>query len=59
MSNLILTSSTAVGVAVVGVVGIIRSDGGLKKLNITIGLAVLDSTVLIHVQGALPEDNAF
>ena len=37
MSNLILTSSTAVGVAVVGVVGIIRSDGGLEKLNITIG----------------------
>ena len=53
MSNLILTSSTAVGVAVVGVVGIIRSDGGLKKLNITIGLAVLDSTVLIHLQGQL------
>ena len=53
MSNLILTSSTAVGVAVVGVVGIIRSDGGLEKLNITIGLAVLDSTVLIHLQGQL------
>ena len=46
MSNLILTSSTAVGVAVVGVVGIIRSDGGLEKLNIAIGLAILASTLL-------------